>query len=456
MLHGKADRSRPLGEVAFDITVARNALKSAGVSDQTVAQSINDVLRMSHFDADRIADLKKAVELTAGRWDSLDDVPTELAIQNLDLQPRSENYFDQVAVIVPDGGGDDKPPDELQPGDIAVAPSAAPQYVQIPVDGPLLDKGENESAMDYLASNAPPLAVPDNPATRPEVALLTSQSDEVTENCTGGAFAHWGSVDFARDFRNAAIRSRMLSYSEVGGDADAEIVVVDSGFIRAKIPGVFREDLLKSVGELDDQVPPQELDERRRVHGTAVAGLALGGPDLYALGPALGLKIKVRPARIFKAALINGKSVPDFSPQLMDKAMEAGGDIFNMSFASKDKQLMDNFRTKFLMESREELFVVAAGNNNMNDDTKGVDLAATELRPQFYGGNAEGPNLILVAAIDGTNLPAFRISRPTRFRLEHLGVPSKAGSRSTAITKTMNRNSRELRLQRRSSRSPLP
>jgi subtilisin family serine protease len=419
LLAGKADPSRPLGEVAWDVTKVQSTLKSGGVSDQIVSDTIDDFLKAKNFGSADVIAVKDAVGFTKARWTTLDGLPTEGEIQNLDLSPKENGtYFDQVAWIEP-GGNVQRQPTALVPGDLVVVPSVASQYVQIPVDGSLLPKTSGENSAEFLEQNPPPATVADNPATVPEVALLTSQSEDVGENtCSGGKFAHWGTADFARDFRNAAVRSRMLSYRADGKDAGAEIVVIDSGFVRAADPGAFRDDLLTVLGpELSNQQPPVELEEGKRIHGTAVAGLALGGPDLWGLTSALGLSVKVRPATIFEPRFVGDKLTPVFNSTLMTEAIEGGGDIFNISFASKDKNAMEIFKSRFLTESRNELFIVAAGNNNMNDDTKGVDLAGTDLRPQLYGGNDEAPNMILVAAIDGPNLAIF-----SNFSTSHVSI----------------------------------
>ncbi|NSY98857.1 S8 family peptidase [Agrobacterium tumefaciens] len=216
----------------------------------------------------------------------------------------------------------------------------------------------------------------------------------------------WGTPDFAGSFAATAMRNRMLAYRAGVRTFKADIVIVDSGFVRAMDAAPFTEDAFTQVTDLlHEQTAPASLGSKR-AHGTMVAGLALGGPHLWGMTSSLGLEVKITPATVFDVRTQNGVQTPLFRTQWLLDAIGGDGDIFNISLASKDEAQMNAF-SHYIGKGESKLFVVAAGNNNMNNDTRGVDINDTKLFPQRFGGNERGPNLITVAAYDGKGLATF-------------------------------------------------
>jgi subtilisin family serine protease len=324
-------------------------------------------------------------------------------------------YLDRVKWIDPAGGS--KAPTDLQPGDIVVAPSLVTQSVRIPIDGTLTGKGDGEHTAAYVRGNQPPIleapvVASDGPDPAPplsdeEIELLDSQGmDSVDDTrCANATYANWGTPEFVRDFTATATRARLVSYRAGNVEPHVTIVVVDSGFVlsASERRSAFRERHFELIDEaLLDSAPPPGPG-KRRIHGTAVTGVALGGIDLWGVAQTLGLGVKVEPHTIYEQFGVGDQIVSSVQFEKVWDAIGSGGDIFNLSFASRNENAMIFFE-RFL-DDPDKLFIVAAGNNNMNDGDEGVNLDGSELRPQLFGDRA--PNMIIVAAFDGTDAAWF-------------------------------------------------
>src|SRR5690606_25365484 len=103
---------------------------------------------------------------------------------------------------------------------------------------------------------------------------------------------------------------------------------------------------------------------------------------------------------------IEGVVVPQVDLIKLYDAIDSEAQIFNLSFATTDKRSMDEF-ARFLGPYAQKLFVVAAGNNNLNYDSGGVDLVVTNLYPQLFSDESSAPNLITVASYDGVGRAWF-------------------------------------------------
>ncbi|MDW9670841.1 S8 family serine peptidase [Sinorhizobium meliloti] len=403
-LQGKTGGARPSGEIAWDAFLAGNALVLSGADAEVTTKALATTLDKAG-EGNKAAAVEQAVQAAIKRWSGRNAISSEGWTEVFKSTQPSNNteitWFDPAP-------SPSKNPANLQPGDIVVTPTTVTQSVQIPVDGSLLSKDESEHALAFLQKNPPPPPSATEPAASADVTLMETQPMDAVDDatCANATYKMWGTSEFARDFGNAAMRSRILSYRKGHLATNASIVVIDSGFIRAQEQGPFRDEIFTEVAELlHEQTAPLELQERR-IHGTTVAGLALGGPDLWGLAAALGLKLTITPATIYDALLIDNVLTPSFQYEWMKDALQGAGDVYNISFASKNVLQMAVFQS-YLGPASGKLFVVAAGNNNMNNDTKGADIGDIDIFPQRYGGSVQGSNLITVAAYDGSKLANF-------------------------------------------------
>lgn len=132
-------------------------------------------------------------------------------------------------------------------------------------------------------------------------------------------------------------------------------------------------------------------------HGTHVAGIALGGPELEPYLDKMGQDpwASVAIINVGRGAhnLVKGAHELLLS-QLQDDSLYR---IVNLSIihdGSVDRSIRDNYKNLFGL-ARNTLFVVAAGNNG------GVDVEEKNIMPAALGG-AGYQNVITVAAIDGS------------------------------------------------------
>ncbi|MGO4193891.1 S8 family serine peptidase [Rhizobium sp. YAF28] len=390
------------GEVAWDAFLAANALKRAGFDDDQIKKTVYASIDTAS------PKLKEGVDAALKRWSganqlSSDEWTTLLADTSFD---QNADFSKQVTWFDP-SPSPKKDPAALKTGDIVAIPTTTMQSVQIPVDYASLSMSNPSEAAEFLKNNPPPSPTNDDSESKAEVTLLDAQpiDDIKAGTCDSATYRYWGTQAFAREFAAAAMRTRWLAFRMGVEKFEATIVVVDSGFVRANEEGAFRGALTQGGSLLHEQNPTTALGPKR-AHGTIVAGLALGGPDLWGMAPALGLDVRITPATIFDVRMQNNVATPIFQVQWLKNAIGTGGDIFNISFAGKQQALTDAFRD-YVGKTSSKLFIVAAGNNNLNDDVKGADINNTELYPQRLGGNDRGPNVIAVAAYDGKKLATF-------------------------------------------------
>ncbi|TBB60665.1 hypothetical protein ELH43_36600 [Rhizobium ruizarguesonis] len=401
----KTNQIKPVepGEAAWNVFLAANELKRIGYSDEDVFEAINDIApeytspTLQEGVAAAIQKWSGAYQISSYGWENAinDGADNKVSQQNkvtwLDPKPSPK-----------------KDPTKLQIGDIVLGSTAPIQSVEIPVDYASLSTSSSADAVQFLKRNPPPAPTDGESISSIDVSLADTQpfEDMPGDACDGASYKFWGSETFARDFASAALRTRVLAYRKGVQEFSASVVVVDSGFVFAKDVGAFREGAFtQTAGLLHEQEASRALGAKR-VHGTIVAGLALGGPELWGMPSALGLNIKITPATIFRDRLQNQVLVPVFEPQWLMNAIGGGGDIFNISFATRDESRMRAFED-YVGRAAGKLFVVAAGNNNLNNDNQGVDINDTQLYPQRFGGNENGPNVITVAAYDGRGLAKF-------------------------------------------------
>jgi len=290
--------------------------------------------------------------------------------------------------------------EDLQVGHVALVPTLKAQTANVIID-PARLPASSEDMVAFVQKKVANATVP------AEVMLLETQGIDAVQNsqCDGAVYREWQTQEFAQTFADAIKRSRESAEKRGVHFSDTQIVVIDSGFVRAADLGAFSPRLSVSGAMLDDEEASKSLGDRRN-HGTAVAGVAIGGPLLGSLMPELVPEIAVTPRRIYKDYVVSGTVVPQVDWDRMYSAIQSDGDIFNLSFATTNKRNMEEFRP-YLGPIAAKLFVVAAGNNNMNFDDRGVDIDVTSLYPQLFSDESAIPNLITVAAYDGTTRAWF-------------------------------------------------
>lgn len=396
------------GELALKAFLTANELKQAGVNEVEAKKTVYDSLNAIE-PRTATPQLKAGLDAAMRRWSGTQQLSSNEweSVFTATRADAGADFSKQVTWYDPNPARK-KDPAALQAGDIVVVPTTAVQSVQIPVDYALLSRSSSTEAADFLKANPPPKPTVESSDNKAGVALLDTQPiDGVRAGaCDSATYKQWGTTDFARDFAAAAMRTRILAYRLGVRKFAATVVVVDSGFVQAKEAGAFSEDAFTQVADLlHEQDAPPSLGVKR-AHGTIVAGLALGGPQLWGTPPALGIDLRITPATIFDVRMQNAVPTPVFRKQWLLDAIGTTGDIFNISFASRDESQMQAFR-EYVGKASGKLFVVAAGNNHLNSDVRGVDINDTQLYPQRFGGNDRGPNLIAVAAYDGKGLAEF-------------------------------------------------
>ncbi|TBB32441.1 S8/S53 family peptidase [Rhizobium ruizarguesonis] len=404
----KSAQNKPVesGEAAWNVFLAANEAKRAGYSDEQID---NGVYKAVDFSS---PDLQEGVAAAVQKWSGAYRISSEgwvsaandAAATKMEVRPDDPTGLTWL---------DPKPspkkdPTKLQMGDIVFASTAPIQSVEIPVDYASLSTSSSADAVEFLKQNPPPAPTDDEDISGIDVSLADTQpfEDMPGDTCDGASYKFWGSETFARDFAAAALRTRVLAYRKGVQDFSASVVVADSGFVFAKDVGAFREGVFSQTGGFLHENEASKALGDKRAHGTIVAGLALGGPELWGMSSSLGLNVKITPATIFRNRLQNNGLVAVFEPQWLMNAISGGGDIVNISFATRDESRMRSFED-YVGKAVGKLFIVAAGNNNLNNDIKGVDINDTQLYPQRFGGNERGPNVITVAAYDGHGLAKF-------------------------------------------------
>ena len=408
------------GQLAYDTAFMKDLLDRYGQDVST--DFIVDVGLKPNAVSNDInkSEVVALADTAANRWSGADfGKSAELAAQvtGPHIFGGENSYIKRVKWFTPDATEQaEKALDELQPGDLVVSPSVVSQKIQIPVDRSLIAPPDTQSSADV------PAAFDDASGTVPQVEnLQTFNVGELSSSqCVASATSRWDQPAFVKLFRETAFRTRLrVARDGRTSGIEAKVVVADSGFVAADERGPFTGTLAMLGGDDEKkQRPAKEFDENQRTHGTSVAGLAIGGPKLWPLASALGIKLEVIPRRIFDARVVaGGKTVPFFMDQALQVAASTTADVYNLSFGSRDKDAMDNFRENYFRKSMNKLFVIAAGNNNLNDGDKGVDLGSVSIYPQYWAGHLTGANVLLVASLDGDKLASFSNYSSTRISL---------------------------------------
>jgi subtilisin family serine protease len=409
---GIDNESVDVGKLAYDAALVKDAFRQGGVDIDTseiVKAGLPEVEMAGRADTSKI--VVAIADGAENRWNANFGKNVELAAKVAGTTVSNGQDFMKNVVWLEPGAGQNtsRDPSELQVGDFVIAPSIAVQNVQLPID-----KG-------YLMASVPNTPVPDpyvDDQTTAELAELdTFHVDEIlgTDQCTATDKTNWGSQSFVNEFRQAVLRNRIAMIRGGKNEVAATVVIADSGFVIAENRTPLEESLFADSGTLKNQAPASAFDDTQRAHGTAVAGLAIGGPMLWPLARALGIDIKISPTKIFDArTLSSGKTVPFLVDQALKNAATLKGDIYNLSFGSRNQIQMENFKNSFVTKFNDKLFVIAAGNNNLNDSDQGVDIELTTIYPQYWGGNDTGYNMLVVAALDGGELAHFSNYSSTR------------------------------------------
>ncbi|MFT4183288.1 MAG: S8 family serine peptidase [Rhizobium sp.] len=139
-------------------------------------------------------------------------------------------------------------------------------------------------------------------------------------------------------------------------------------------------------------VQPYDADKLSwQYHGTRMASLVLGGPDITASWGGKRPPLKLRVVNFASAQTKGGMVSPERLATAVEQLDQDKVDIVNISLSSNS----DHSGTRqALREKSRMLFVVAAGNKQGGP---GADLLTTTLFPASYGG-PNGKNILTVAA----------------------------------------------------------
>lgn len=407
------------GRIAYDAALISKALETSGINApvaEVVAIGKTENIIADSVNADFVA---LAAETAATRWGAegfVDAASIAEIVAASDISGDGD-FLSEVVWIEPDASlGVEKRPTSLQVGDIIVAPTpVAVQYTQIPID-----KQRVSAALETGTLSDPEIAptpLETAGASAPQLNdLATFHVGEVTTQECSATQLNWQGSDLDRRFGTAALRTRIAATRRGLNVIEATVLVADSGFISAGRGSPLADHFLSIGGEaLAEQSPSSNLLEHDRNHGTAVAGLAIGGPDHWPLSLSLGINLTITPAKIFTPiALKDGETIPVLDENLLRQVFSVDADVYNVSFGSTDYTLMDNFREDFVGIDNNKLLVIAAGNNNLNEADEGVDIGDAKIYPQFWGGHRDGRNILLVAALDGEALAKFSNHSETR------------------------------------------
>ena len=231
------------------------------------------------------------------------------------------------------------------------------------------------------------------------------------QKCAAALPGSWGAPDFPAAFQQAVFRAAMRR-SELGFRRwRTDVMVVDSGFGMVTGSSPFLSPPFMTVGWREANELLDTEDEKIRVHGTAVATLAAGGPDFWAISPTFGLNINVNSRNIFSEFTIRSDSsiIQIDAEKLASAIGRSDVDIVNMSFASRDKSGFDWLEQQGLLAPAGPLLVVAAGNNGQNSQETGQRITSSDMFPQAFVGTSDGrgQNILVVAAMDGAALAGF-------------------------------------------------
>lgn len=316
----------------------------------------------------------------------------------------------------------------LNPGDVVISLVARPGPGRIPIDlatvarkrGLLPDDASgiaNEDIRSALVEassffNALWKKTPPAPSQMQPSALLADSSVLFTNKSVTGCDAASSAGDDNALFVSlpAAVFRARMAMAAAGKDLEPVLVVIaDSGFSTMK--ATSDNPYLHSLQfDDEDDFPLPQFDPVTAAHGTAVTGVALGGPSGWPVAKALNLPITTRPIRIYERDLVDRNR---FAPnkRRIERALNGPPDVVNLSIGEPKNPLGDGLLKQALASRFDDesapLFVIAAGNNGANDDPNGgADVVAIELYPQVEG-RIPTNSLIVVGASDGRKRAAF-------------------------------------------------
>jgi subtilisin family serine protease len=208
----------------------------------------------------------------------------------------------------------------------------------------------------------------------------------------------------------AVFHARMAMSKDGTEPEQVNVVVADSGFsaMQATADNPYLHSL-RFDGTVD--FPLTQFDAVTAAHGTAVTGVALGGPSAWPVAKALNLPITTRAIRIYERDLVDpNRFAPDM--RRIARAMNGPPDVVNLSIGERrnlfgEPGLIHQALDDYFDDDGGPLFVIAAGNNGANDNPNGgSDVMAIGLYPQREGNIATN-RLIVVGASDGPRRAVF-------------------------------------------------
>lgn len=318
----------------------------------------------------------------------------------------------------------------LTPGDIVLSLIARSSTGRIPIDlttvarkkGLLPDDPSGLSKDDIKAALMQAGAQFDeqlrlNPPTVGQTQLSSLTPDTTVlftdVSANGCATPTAGEDSMFKGLPDAALRARLAMAAQGIEPQPVAVVVADSGY--QSEPGAptnpFRY-AVDSVFDAGQDSPLDDFDQLTLNHGTAVTGVAVGGPIAWPLSAALGLPISTRPIRIYVKDPFGtiGRFVPDV--RRIRGALNGPPNIVNLSIGERKGALgrsgsIEDALSAFLDDDGGPLFVVAAGNNGANDNPDGgMDVVQIELYPQVTGAFAKN-NVLVVGSTDGETPAKF-------------------------------------------------
>lgn len=208
-----------------------------------------------------------------------------------------------------------------------------------------------------------------------------------------------------------ALHTRMRMAETAKTPEAVTIGIADSGFIYSQVEtsNPFEFSVRSPVSRNDEQ-PLAGFEGDMRNHGTAVSGVAIGGPTAWALAQAIGVDLEIVPYRIYAPNLQGaGKKAVVMVP-LLRRLLGTEPTIINLSIgelseAGENGPIQDAIGN-FLTENTGPLFIIAAGNNGANNLPSGQEVETTRLYPQTEGAVSRN-NAIVVGSTDGDTLAKF-------------------------------------------------
>ena len=213
----------------------------------------------------------------------------------------------------------------------------------------------------------------------PEFESASGSASRSTSNSgTGVDYTQW-----SHEYLNI---STVWSMGFVGS-SDIRVAVLDNGFEEHDdLENNLDMSLAHDAYDFDTNIVPDSG------HGNGVAGII--GAD-YNDGGINGLCKNVTMIPI-KVTDNNGDSYSDYQIHGVNKAIELGADIINLSYAMNTYTAAKSATMISLIEENNILFVTSAGNGNEDTNYIGLDVTNTT---SWVGKRNDSPNYIVVGAM---------------------------------------------------------